>query len=398
VFYARAHPHRETGADPDAIDLTLLWVHANEGESMPVEIVTRPQTSPTESPSSTVRRHDEVAARVVLPGSRIGPEPIAPEGPSVPNAPNPGLPPASPFMMWAPGQETHHAGAQALNGADLLAAADQDADHAAAHGALGHGGGDGPVDQPGGRAQALDASTGYVRRMLEDATPTQVPGSADYYRQVRVAAARVWHPTPVPAPTFLQGVVGTFIAPTSTSIEAARRSMGPFATSRAGAAAVDLDMAHPNSPMLVPRNTMAARADATAQTTHVEVEVDQDAAGQIVAMRVIRRSGVAGYDSAAMDAIRDAVRQIDPHEMPGGWRSRWEFAITMSRDPLISALPGLPGEAPAFGLTAEVSFDEVTGETDLHLPGRLHRRRMVRLISSHVIATQERHATTARAP
>jgi TonB family protein len=143
--------------------------------------------------------------------------------------------------------------------------------------------------------------------------------------------------------------------------------------------------AHPNSPLLQPGNTMSARAAATARTTAVEIEVDQDETGRVIATRVVRRSGVSGFDRDAIHAIEQAVRGAEVPAIHGIWRSRWSFEVITSRDPLISAMPGLPGEAPGFGITGELEFDEVTGETEMHLPGMAHVRRRVRVISSRVV-------------
>jgi hypothetical protein len=100
----------------------------------------------------------------------------------------------------------------------------------------------------------------------------------------------------------------------------------------------------------------------------------------------VRRSGTMGYDRAAIDAVRRTLAE-QPAEptAPGGWRSRFAFEVTVSRDPILSALPGLPGDPSVIGVAAEMTFDEVTGESELHLPLMAHARARVRLLTSRAL-------------
>jgi TonB family protein len=321
------------------------------------------------------------------------PEPGAPEAPSPPIAPTAPTTPASPtaddpFLSW------HTRSEQGPVFVDPLATAHQDALHAAA------GNGSLAAESTGATGTADDGSTARsnaraiataIRDDLQDAAPRQIAGSSPYYRALRQAAQRAWHPPETPAPSLAQTAVNTFITSQDVALDATRRSLGPLAGGPAAAAADSLDLAHPNSPLPQARNTMRARADATAITTRVTIDIDQDTSGHVVGSRVVRRSGVTAFDSVALDAVRHAAEQTPtpPEHVAGVWRSRWVFEAVASRDPLISALPSVDGAA-AFGITGEATFDEVTGETELELPGRLHRRRRITIVSSHVVESSPR--------
>ncbi len=235
---------------------------------------------------------------------------------------------------------------------------------------------------------AIDTRTnGYVRGVLDGAHDWQIAGSSDYYRHVREDARRLWRPTPIPPPTPLQTLANTFFTDTSTAMRIAQMSAGPMAGGPQSAAATALDHAHPNSPMLQPRNTMSARAAATGRTVRAEIEVDQNERGEVVDARVAVPSGVDGFDDSAIAAVRRAAALQPAQTLRGGWRSRWEFEVRVSRDPYISALPSMPGESPTIGVTGEVETDGPDGPV-AHWPGRPHVQRRVRVISSRVMDTR----------
>ena len=51
-------------------------------------------------------------------------------------------------------------------------------------------------------------------------------------------------------------------------------------------------------------------------------------------MRVVRRSGVAGFDEAAVRAIRRALPEVTAPRPAGGRRSRWSFEVSDAADTL----------------------------------------------------------------
>ncbi len=409
LVYVRTHPVDfvfETSLRTIEFELTtgpldLAAAVPREVPPPPLEAaIAAPPVEP--EPRARVSTGSSVSAGSGARGAHVGPGAydVNPAGPEVSPSGSTPAPPADPFLAWRPHAPsgTGHDTSAPLSGTDLLARADEDSGRAGianglhtmpSQGTTVRGAGTGEGSGGGGVAQAQEASAGYVRRLLDDAAPTQIPGSGPYYSHVARDASRAFRPVSVPTPSLVDAVVGTFFAPTSVGMDATRRSLGPLAEGRAGRALEELQFAHPNSDLLQPRNTMSARAAAMARTTTVEIEIDQDASGRIIATRVLRRSGVSGFDRAGLEAIQQAVRGIDPPAIQGVWRSHWAFDVTTSRDPIISALPGVAGAPGAFGIAAEVEFDEVTGEAELHLPGRVHTRRRARLVASHAVTPNE---------
>ncbi len=405
VWYVRKHPMKPV-ADPTVGTIEIEFdlapiVHPalaarEQPRSSELEVLEPVRAMPPIATNTAVDSGERSAhARSIDP---VVPAPTTASEPSGPNAP------PSAFVGWDPraANGSRRATNAPLQGTDILAGADDAADRAARSGALAGPAPSGQTDHGdvntsrANDSQVREASAGYLRRLVEDAAPSNIPGALPYYRRVAREATRVFHPPYVPTPTIGETVLNTFVAPTSTSMDATRRSLGPLAEGRAGRAAELLQYNHPNSPLLQPANTMAARAAATARTTSVEIEVDQDASGRIIATRLLTHSGVSGFDRDAMRAIQDAVRGIDPPAMTGTWRSHWSFQVVTSRDPFVSALPSMPGESPTIGVAGEVEFDEVTREAEFHAPGMAHSRRRVRLMSSRVVDATS--TNTASAP
>jgi TonB family protein len=135
---------------------------------------------------------------------------------------------------------------------------------------------------------------------------------------------------------------------------------------RQGAAADALDGHRGNDPTarnVTPFTGIVDASHGTATRTRAEVEVVQDAQGNVVSVRIVRSARVAGFDEAALHAVREALPLQAAVPMPGGRRSRWSFEVVASRDPII----------PAVGF----AFDESNGWFELHYPGRLHLRSRV---------------------
>lgn len=237
------------------------------------------------------------------------------------------------------------------------------------------------VDRPDGEsatpAGVADAQH-YVREMQSETFPSHVAGGPRYYRHLGREMFQRWQPPRARPPSVAEAVVNNFIAPRAVSIAAATLTNGPLGSGRGIAAVESLQFAHPHSPVLQPANSASAIADATARTLRADVEIDQDEHGALVAVRLVRRSGDRDFDESAVRAAQQAAANAAPARMPGGWRSRWSFEVTISRDPLMVAAPTLPGEQPGMLL----GWAEVTSDGEVHSPLRLHQRRRIRLLWS----------------
>ena len=396
VWYVRAHDANEVALDLDrALEIDFQLADAHGFSRTEVEIIPSP---PQVAPPLVARTNPNVAgedprsqSRAHVSSTTLTDPNIAPPERTARPTPNNG---ADPFLTWVPGQRPSAPGPRVpqSTGQNLLASSDSDAERAAIRGALPDGRNHTARTANGSArtesevdARVREASAGYLRGRSEDAFPTQIAGSMPYYGRLRREMQRVWHPMPTPEPTTLDAIRNTFFSSQAVAMDATRRSLGPLADGRGYAAMESLNAAHPHSEIPALGNTMSARAAATARTTTVEVELDQDVDGHVIGMRVRRRSGISGFDTAAMDAVRAAIPNLEHPAMPGGWRSRWAFEVTVSRDPLISAIPGVSGMPAIVAATAEVEFDETTGQTEAHYPGARHRRTRVRLISSRPI-------------
>ncbi|MEZ4408824.1 MAG: TonB family protein [Polyangiales bacterium] len=115
--------------------------------------------------------------------------------------------------------------------------------------------------------------------------------------------------------------------------------------------------------MQTPMVGIVELSESNVRTTRAEVEVDQDAEGNVIDVRVVRASHVAGFDRAAVEAVRAAIPLQERVPLPGGRRSRWSFDVLASRDPIL----------PMVGM----AFDESSGWFEFHWPGRLHVRSRV---------------------
>ena len=104
------------------------------------------------------------------------------------------------------------------------------------------------------------------------------------------------------------------------------------------------------------------------RTTRAEVEVDQDPAGRVLDVRVLRSSGMATFDRAAVEAVRAGLADEDPVPLPGGRRSRWSFTAVATRRLLTLSVGGM--------------FDESRGWFSVQLPGQVSVRTRVQMESS----------------
>jgi TonB family protein len=215
----------------------------------------------------------------------------------------------------------------------------------------------------------------------------QIPGASVYYQPMRTAIERTWQPQSARTPSVADALLSTVLTDSEGYQRVLSASEGDLRPGARSSAMTALDAAHPNSPMLSNPASPYARAQANARVTRTVVEVDQDANARIVSVRVVQRSGVELFDHAAMEAIQRAVASLEPHAMPGGWRSRWMLEVTRTRNPPpVGMLPSLPDQGPAFGAAVGGTFDESTGTGSVSVPFAVNERRNVRLLWSRALA------------
>lgn len=235
-----------------------------------------------------------------------------------------------------------------------------------------------PTTTPEERARG--ASQGYVAGLLAATHQHEAPGVRGYYWTLRRRMEESWSPSAAREPGLAQTLLATVAMPAASRAEVQRSAQGSAVEpGRRGAAIDALEAANQgrsNNPQGLTQSPMTGIVDAAAgnrTSTRAEIEVEQDAEGVVVAVRVLRGSGREGFDREAERAVREALPRVEGvPAMPGGRRSRWSFEVVVSRDPF------LPG--------AGFSFDESSGWVEFHWPGRLHARRRVWMEGARPIA------------
>jgi len=104
------------------------------------------------------------------------------------------------------------------------------------------------------------------------------------------------------------------------------------------------------------------------RTTRAEVIVEQDENGRVLDVRLLRPSGIPGFDRAALEAVRHGVEEQDPMPLPGGRRSRWSFTVVATRRLFTPNIGG--------------AFDESRGWFRLEVPGQVTLRSRVQMEES----------------
>jgi TonB family protein len=215
--------------------------------------------------------------------------------------------------------------------------------------------------------RARRASAGYVREQLAATHQHDAPGVRGYFWSLRRRMTEIWRPGVAREPSMGDALLAGVAMPVAAMRDVLRNAAGAAAEpGRQGAAADALDGHRGNDPTarnVTPFTGIVDASHGTATRTRAEVEVVQDAQGNVVSVRVVRSARVAGFDEAALHAVREALPLQAAVPMPGGRRSRWSFEVVASRDPII----------PAVGF----AFDESSGWFELHYPGRLHLRSRV---------------------
>jgi TonB family protein len=107
--------------------------------------------------------------------------------------------------------------------------------------------------------------------------------------------------------------------------------------------------------------------------TRAEVRVDQSPEGRVLDVRVVRSSGAAAFDRAALEAVRQGLDAQDPIPLPGGRRSVWSFTVVATRRLIAANIGG--------------AFDESRGWFQVQLPGSVSMRSRVFMESSEPMPT-----------
>lgn len=265
-----------------------------------------------------------------------------------------------------------------LNGMELLRASRDDARALAWGGRIEFA--DAGVARPGRslvntqegtvEERARRASVGYIAERLAEGHFHAPPGVREYFWNLRRRIIESWRPGVSRTPTMADALLAGVMMPVAGQMEAASRAMGAgLHPGRVGSANDALDERaaggsnDPSRRLQRPMVGIVELSESNQRTTTAEVEVDQDSTGRVIRVRVVHPSRVAGFDRAAVEAVRAAIPLQESVPMPGGRRSRWSFAVVASRDPIV----------PMVGM----AFDESSGWFELHWPGRLHVRSRV---------------------
>lgn len=235
--------------------------------------------------------------------------------------------------------------------------------------------------------RAREASAGYVRGRLAEAPPRpEAPGVRTYFWNLRRRMTETWRPGIARSPTVGETLLATLAMPLAAQQRAAELALGQGARpGRAGSAidaldsaggrtnsdATHSDPAQGNGPR--PMLGIADLAQLNSYITRTVIEVDQREDGTVIEIRVVRPSRVAGYDDAAMAAVREALPLQTPARMPGGRRSQWSFQTVASRAPFV----------PGVGM----AFDESSGWFEVSYPGRVTLRSRVWLESARPLSS-----------
>jgi TonB family protein len=228
------------------------------------------------------------------------------------------------------------------------------------------------VDLPQGtpESRAIAASRGYVDERLAATHQHEAAGVRGYYWSLRRRMLESWRPGVSRVPSLGDTLLATVATPPAVLAETLRSANGAAVEPGRQGAAIDAleagNTARSNNPAALtqaPFQGIVDRSRGNTRTTRAEVEVLQGEDGQVLEVRVLRSSRIAGFDRAAEAAVRDALPLQAAVAMPGGRRSRWSFEVVASRDPFV---PGVGFE-----------FDESSGWFELHWPGRLHVRSRV---------------------
>ncbi len=167
---------------------------------------------------------------------------------------------------------------------------------------------------PTGTLQEIAA--GPTLALLAETQHTLPPGAGVHDRTLASRAAEEFLPTRTVANIgdAVRHAPMVSLAPISRDDERDRSVMGAA------------DAAHASS------FTSVAFGGGNTRSYHLvraDVEIDQTPTGAVCNARVVRPSGVAAFDAAAIRAIRAAVDEVEPlNPSTGGRRTRWAFEVS----------------------------------------------------------------------
>lgn len=228
--------------------------------------------------------------------------------------------------------------------------------------------------------RARTASQGYVREVLTASTQREAPGVRAYLWGVRRRVSEVWRPGVVRVPNLAETLMAGFVAPERAvrifgeRVMRRQRQLLEAPQQRLGGAVDAIEAiggVAGNGPSMrqgTPTDASEESWRRNSRTTRVEVQVDQNADGRVLDVRVVRSSGMAAFDRAALEAVREGVAAQDPIPLPGGRSSRWSFAVVATRRLFAPSIGG--------------SFDESRGWFQVQLPGQVSIRSRVQMESS----------------
>lgn len=228
--------------------------------------------------------------------------------------------------------------------------------------------------------RARAASQGYVREALAESTVREAPGVRAYLWNVRRRVSEVWRPGVVRVPNLGETLLSGLLAPERAirilgeRVVRRQRQILEAPRERLGGAVDAIEAIGgvagngPSARMGVPPDTGEESWRRNSRTTRVEVQVDQDPNGRVLDVRIVRSSGMAAFDRAALAAVREGVDAQDPIALPGGRSSRWSFTVVATRR--------------LFAPTIGGSFDESRGWFQVQLPGQVSIRSRVQMESS----------------
>lgn len=234
----------------------------------------------------------------------------------------------------------------------------------------------GTGSDPLGHARA--AIDGHVREGLAAAMTRDAPGVRGYLWSVRRRMNEAWRPGVARVPNLAETLAASF-GVSARQVEMMNRwwrnRQRAMTEARDHGGAIDAIESIGGSNgrgteglTRMPNDPGREAWSRNTRITRVEVGVDQDEQGRVLAIRVVRSSGMGAFDRAAEEAVRTGLAEQDPIPLPGGRRSRWSFTVVATRRLIAANFGG--------------SFDESRGWFSVQLPGQVSLRSRVFMESS----------------
>jgi TonB family protein len=345
-----------------------------------------PPPSPAAPPSAPVERAEAPAPQALRVTPRlVARVPVAPRPTAVePPPPAPAITPAPPPVAPAPPPPP------VLRATDLLRAGNDLALRSASTAPpLAFGGGPardrtlfaGTGADPLGHARAALAQD--LREGMRSTMAREAPGVRTYLWGVRRRMNEAWRPGVVRVPNLAETLAASF-GVNSRQVEA----MGRWWRERQTAMTAERDRGGAIDAIesiggttgrgseglsRMPNDSLNEAWRRNTRITRAEVRVDQSPEGRVLDVRVVRSSGAAAFDRAALEAVRQGLDAQDPIPLPGGRRSVWSFTVVATRRLIAANIGG--------------AFDESRGWFQVQLPGSVSMRSRVFMESSEPMPT-----------